>query len=195
MGGFHCRFPPTLQFQKVCVKISEHLRRIRINNQIFAPELRVIGDKGENLGVLKTADAIKIAREKELDLIEIAPTAKPPVAKIMDYGKFQYQENRKAREAKKKTKDSETKSIQIGIGTSAHDLELKAKKASEFLKQGHRIRVSLILKGRAKYMDKNFIEERLNRVLRLLTENYKVSDGPKRGPRGIMVIIEHVKDK
>jgi len=94
----------------------------------MAPELRVVSDDGQNLGILSTAEALRIAKEKELDLIEISPTAKPPVAKIMDYGKFLYQENRKAREAKKKAHGTETKAIQIGTGTSQHDLELKAKK-------------------------------------------------------------------
>ena len=169
------------------------MKRIRINNQITAPELRVIGDDGQNLGVISVAEAMKIAKEKELDLIEISPTARPPVAKIMDYGKFLYQENRKAREARKKAHETETKAIQIGTGTSQHDLELKAKRASKFLKEGHRIKVSLILKGRAKYMDKSFFEERLNRILKLITEDYKIADGPKKGPRGMYLIIERSK--
>ncbi len=159
----------------------------------MAPELRVISDDGQNLGIISVTEAMKIAKEKELDLIEISPTAKPPVAKIMDYGKFLYQENRKARETRKKAHETETKAIQIGTGTSQHDLELKAKKASKFLKEGNRIKVSLILKGRAKYMDRGFIDERINRVLKLITEDYKIADGPKKGPRGIHLIIERSK--
>ncbi|HDH03942.1 MAG TPA: translation initiation factor IF-3 [Candidatus Campbellbacteria bacterium] len=174
-------------------KINGRLKRIRINNQINASELRVVDDKGENLGVLKTMDALRIAKERELDLIEIAPTAKPPVAKIMDYGKFQYQEKKREKEAKKKVHETETKAIQLGIGTSQHDLELKSKKASEFLKEGHRIKISLILKGRAKYMDREFIKERLNRILNLITEDYRVAQEAKKGPRGIIMVIEHSK--
>ena len=145
------------------------------------------------MGVMSLTDALKGAQDKELDLIEISPTANPPVAKIMDYGKFLYQEQKKANEARKKAHETETKAVQIGVGTSQHDLELKAKKASDFLKAGHRIKVSLILKGRAKYMGKDFSEERINRILQLITEDYKIMDGPKKGPRGIYLIIEKAK--
>ena len=152
--------------------------------------MRVISDDGENLGVITTEEALKKAKEKELDLIEISPTAKPPVAKIMDYGKFHYQEQKKVKEAGKKAKTVEIKNIKIGIGTSEHDLELKAKKVSEFLKRGDRVKIDLVLRGRAKYLDKNFIEERLKRVLNFVSESHKIADGPRKGPRGISVIIE-----
>ncbi len=165
------------------------MRKARINNQITAPELQVVGDKGENLGVLDTTEALRIAKERELDLIEIAPTARPPVAKIMDYGKFQYQEDKKEREARKKVRETEIKAVQIGIGTSRHDLELKAKRASEFLKEGDRVKISLILKGRAKYMDRDFIKERMDRILNLITEKYKIAQEAKKGPRGINIVI------
>ena len=147
-------------------------------------------DKEGNLGVLSLTEALSRAKEKELDLIEIAPTAKPPVAKIMDYGKFQYQEQRKLKVAKKKVHTTETKAIQIGLSTGLHDLELKAKKASAFLKEGHRVKVSIILKGRAKYLARNFINERIDRVLNLVTEEHKVSQEARKGPRGIHLIIE-----
>lgn len=131
-----------------------------------------------------------MAKEKELDLIEIVPGANPPVAKIMNYGKFQYQEKKKEKEASKKSHGSETKSIKIGIGTSQHDLELKAKKISEFLKEKNRVKIDLKLRGRAKYMDDKFKKERLERILEFVGEDYKVADGPKKAPAGISIIIE-----
>lgn len=161
----------------------------------MAPELRVIDADGKNLGVLSTKDALSIAAGKELDLIEIVPNAQPPVAKIMDYGKFQYQEQKKQKEAVKKIRTTETKSVRIGLGTSHHDLELKAKKISEFLKEKNKVKIDMVLRGRAKYLDKDFINERLNRILNLITEDYKVSDGPKRGPAGINIIVEYGKNK
>jgi len=161
----------------------------------MAPELRVIDADGKNLGVLSTKNALSIAAGKELDLIEIVPNAQPPVAKIMDYGKFQYQEQKKQKEAVKKIQTTETKSVRIGLGTSQHDLELKAKKISEFLKEKNKVKIDLVLRGRAKYLDKDFINERLNRILNLITEDYKVSDGPKRGPAGINIIVEYGKNK
>ncbi len=130
-----------------------------------------------------------------MDLIEISPTANPPVAKIMDYGKFQYQENKKAQEAGKKAREVETKIIRLKIGTSQHDLEVKARQASEFLKEGHRIKVDLVLRGQAKYLDKNFLEERIRRILPFIAENCRIVDGPKRGPFGISLILEKEKIK
>ncbi len=153
--------------------------------------MRVIGDNGENFGVLKISEAIEKAKKLGLDLIEIAPTAIPPVAKIMDYGKFQYQKQKKHKGPK--TQVTETKGVRMGLGTSQHDLELKAKKISEFLKEGHRIRIELILRGRAKYIDKNFIQERIDRLLRLISEPHKISGAPMKGPRGIILTIEKTK--
>lgn len=167
--------------------------RERINNQIRAKEVRVIGTSNENLGVLPIMEALKLAQEKGLDLIEISPNATPPIAKIMDYGKYQYEANKKLKKAKAGAKQTETKSIQIKIGTGDHDLELKAKTASKWLEEGHRIKVELFLAGRAKYMDEKFLRERLDRLLHLITGEYKVSEGYKKGPKGITTIIEKAK--
>ena len=127
--------------------------RERINNQIRAKELRVLGSENTNLGVLSIKDALELAQSKGLDLIEVAPNANPPLAKIMDFGKYQYEANKKLKKSKSGAKHTETKSIQIKIGTGDHDLELKAKTGSKWLKEGHRIEVELFLAGRAKYMD------------------------------------------
>jgi translation initiation factor IF-3 len=167
--------------------------RERINNQIRATELRVIGFEGENLGVMATKDAIELARSKGLDLIEISPNATPPIAKIMEYGKFQYEQNKKQKKAKAGAKPTETKSIQVKIATGDHDLALKAKTASTWLKEGHRIKIELYLSGRAKYMQEAFLKERLERILHLITEHYKIADGFKKGPKGIVVTIERDK--
>ncbi|KKU68747.1 MAG: Translation initiation factor IF-3 [Parcubacteria group bacterium GW2011_GWA2_47_16] len=150
----------------------------------------MIGDEGQNYGVLSLQDAIKKAEELGLDLIEISPNAVPPIAKIMDFGKFQYAENKKQKAAKAKSHVTEVKSIQVKVGTGEHDLALKAKQASEWLKEGHRVRVNLFLTGRAKYMEMKFFQERIDRILRLLTEEYKVSDTAKKGPKGVSLMIE-----
>ncbi len=163
---------------------------VRINNQIIVPELRVIGAKGENLGVITFKEALDKARESGLDLIEISPKAIPPVAKIMDYGKFQYAENKKLKVAKTKAHTVEVKNIQVKVGTGDHDLELKAKKASEWLKEGNRIKVDLFLPGRTKYMDIKFLKERMDRVLKLITEEYKIADEAKKSPKGLSAVIE-----
>ena len=156
----------------------------------MASELRVLGPEGENFGVLSKDEAISKAEELELDLIEISPSAKPPIAKIMDYGKFLYDQKKKAKEAKAKSHKTETKNVQVKIGTGEHDLELKAKKASEWLKEGHRVKFDLYLRGRAKYLDKKFLEDRMGRMLKLLTVDYRVADGPKKSPKGLTAILE-----
>ena len=131
-----------------------------------------------------------MAEERELDLIEIAPHATPPVARIMDYGKYLYQKEKEEREAHKKQKENELKGIRIGLNTSLHDMQLKAKKAEEFMVEANKVKIDFILKGRAKYLDKNFIQERLNSFLSLLAVDYKIISAPKKGPRGLSLVIE-----
>lgn len=167
--------------------------RERINNQIRAKELRVIDSENQNLGVLSIKEALELAESKGLDLIEISPNANPPVGKIMDFGKYQYEASKKLKKAKAGARPTETKSIQIKIGTGDHDLELKAKTAGKWLKEGHRIKIELFLSGRAKYMEQKFLQERLDRVLHLITEDYKISDTYKRGPKGLFITIEKAK--
>ncbi len=162
----------------------------RINHQIRVAELRVIGPVGENFGVISLKDALDKAQAAGLDLIEISPSAVPPIAKIMDYGKFQYDQNKKLKAAKAKAHVIEVKTVQVKIGTGEHDLELKAKKASEWLKEGHRIKIDLFLTGRSKYMEFNFLKERLERILKLITEEYTIAEAPKKALKGLTVIIE-----
>lgn len=164
--------------------------KVRINHQIKAPELRVITADGDNLGVISISQALNEAANRGLDLIEISPSAQPPVAKIMDYGKYLYDEKKKAKDSKSRSHTSEIKNIQIKIGTGEHDLGLKAKKVSEWLTEGNRVKVDLYLIGRSKYMDIKFLEERLDRILKLVTVEYKVSQGPTKGPKGLTVIVE-----
>lgn len=166
---------------------------VRVGEAITAPELRVISESEGNLGVISREEALKKAAAAELDLIEISPKAEPPVAKIMDYGKYRYEEKKKARDARAKAHTTETKNIQVKIGTGEHDLEMKARKASKWLSEGHRIKLELYLRGRSKYLEKGFLEERLERFLKLITEEYKVADEAKKSPKGIAMIIERAK--
>ena len=164
--------------------------RVKINHQIKAPELRVITAEGENLGVIPLSTALAEAQKRTLDLIEISPTATPPVAKIMDYGKYLYDEKKKEKAAKAKTLTSELKIVQVKIGTGEHDLELKAKRVSEWLGESNRVKIDLFLIGRSKYMDLNFLKERLERLLKLVTVEYKVAQDVTKGPKGLSIVIE-----
>jgi len=166
--------------------------RIRINKAIRASELRVIGAAGENVGVISTSDALAMAEEANLDLIEISPNAKPPVAKIMDYGKYQYEQKKRAKEVKAKSHVTETKGIQVKIGTGDHDLTLKAKRVAAWLEEGHRVKIDLFLWGRYKYMEEGFLKERLERFLKLVPAEYKIADEIKRSPKGFTTTLERV---
>jgi len=145
--------------------------------------VRLIGPQGENFGVVATRDAIDKAQQMGFDLVEISPNAVPPIAKIVDYGKFLYSENKKQKSIKAKTHTVEVKSLQIKVGTGEHDLNLKAKKASEWLKEGHRVKIDLFLPGRTKYMNESFLKERMDRVFKLISEDFK----------GLTSIIERAK--
>ena len=126
-------------------------------------------------------------------MIEISPNANPPIVKIADYGKYKYEQNKKLKKAKAGSKTTETKSIQIKVGTGDGDLALKAKKASEWLKEGHRIKVELFLSGRSKFMPEQFLKDRLDRVLHLITENFKIAEDYKKGPKGPTITLERDK--
>lgn len=150
----------------------------------------MIGPEGENIGTLSLADALKKAEEFKLDLIEISPNANPPVAKITDYGEYRYDTKKKASKAKAKAHVTETKSVQVKIGTGEHDQQLKAKRAAEWLAEGHRVKVDLFLWGRYKYMDKDFLKERLERFLKIIPAEYKIADEIKKSPKGFTATIE-----
>jgi translation initiation factor IF-3 len=165
---------------------------LRTNHQIRSRELRVIGPTGENFGVISLEEALKKADEFGLDLIEISPTAVPPVCKIADFGKYQYEENKKAKAAKK-PHSVEVKNIQVKLATGENDLSLKARKASEWLSEGHRVKLDLFLPGRAKYLDVNFLKTRMDRLLALLTVPYNVATPPVKSPKGMTIIIEKGK--
>lgn len=164
--------------------------RTRINHAIRASELRVIGPEGENLGTLSLTEALKEAEKRKLDLIEISPKAKPPVAKITDFGQFRYETKRKASVAKAKAHVTETKSAQVKIGTGEHDQQLKAKRIAEWLNEGHRVKVDLFLWGRYKYMEPAFLKERLDRFMKIIPADYKIADPIKKSPKGYTSTIE-----
>ncbi|MFA5876752.1 MAG: translation initiation factor IF-3 [Candidatus Paceibacterota bacterium] len=164
--------------------------KTRINAQIRAPELRVIGPNGENVGVITLVEAMAQAKAVELDLIEVSPNATPPVAKIMDYGKFQYEQQKKDREIRAKSHITETKAVQVEVGTGENDLLRKARQAAGWLKEGHRVRVELFLKGRYKYMDPAFLKERLKRFVLLVPEDYRIAEDIQKGPKGFNMILE-----
>lgn len=178
-------------------KSNNPLRNHRtiMNDAIRAFELRVLGENNENLGIMKTNDALKMAKAQGVDLIITAENAVPPVAKIMDYGKFAYLENKKDNKKRVEDNSTETKVLRMTVGIGEGDLTVKAKQASEWLREGHRVKLELKLKGRANAIEHNFLKERLQRVLILLTENYKTAEPIKKIPNGMTMVIEKAKGK
>ncbi|MCI5066393.1 translation initiation factor IF-3 [bacterium] len=160
----------------------------RINTNIRVPEVRVIDDAGKQLGVMPTSHALRLAEEKELDLVEVAPNGKPPVCKFMDYGKFKYKEQKKETEAKKKRSETSIKELRIRYRTDSGDLETKLKKAREFLEEGDKVKFSMRFRGREiMYMDLGL--EKFNEIIEELKEVSEVDErSPARG-RQIYIVL------
>ncbi len=166
-----------------------------MNHEIRAPEVRVVGPSGENFGVLPLRDALSKAEELGLDLIEISAMARPPVAKITDYGKYTYEQKKKQREIKAKAHVTETKSVQVKIGTGERDKEIKAERTAEWLCEGHRVKIDLFLWGRYKFMEEVFLKERLQRFLDLIAVPHKIAEEMRRSPKGLSCTIERDRTK
>ena len=140
---FYCIFPLTHHTWR-WTTISD----LMINEQIRDKEIRLIGENGEQLGIMTSREAMQLAREAELDLVKIAPTAKPPVCKIVDYGKFKYEQVRKEKEARKKQRTIEIKEIRLSPNIDTNDLNTKINAARKFLTKGDKVKVTLRFRGR-----------------------------------------------
>ena len=174
-------------------KPQQQEKKPRANLQIRAPQLRVIDEKGGQLGILDTASALKTAHEKGLDLIEINPQASPPIAKIMDYGKYMYQKEKDGKSGKgKKTASQETKTVRIGLKTGEHDLRVKSALVDKFLEKNNKVRLEIFLRGREKAF-RNMAKEKLNFFLGYITSPYILEDFVKPTPTGFSLMIRPEK--
>ena len=156
---------------------------IRINEKITAPELRVVDETGEFIGVLPLADALAKAKEKGLDLIEIAPTAKPPVAKIMSYDKYRYQEEKKLKKQRAQQKTQGLKMVRITAKAAAHDLQVKLALVNKFLNEGNIVEIQLVLRGREK-ANKEWARQKMLGFMKTIGVEHKILLEPKYGMRG-----------
>ncbi|HFC36149.1 MAG TPA: translation initiation factor IF-3 [Candidatus Moranbacteria bacterium] len=162
--------------------------RYRVNEHIRVPVVFVVDEKGEKLGEMETGKALEIAHERELDLVEVAPNAQPPVCKIISYGKFQYSQSKQDRLSKAKQKKTGTKGIRLGMRTDEHDLAFKKKQAEKFLSKGHKVKIELRLKGREK-AHQDLAKENLRNFVESLDIPYKIEDDIKKFPGGFNVVI------
>lgn len=175
-------------------KNKEQQRFYRTNERIFASELRVIDSEGKQVGVLSKFEALKLAREQELDLVEIAPTAKPPVARIIDFKKFLYQEEKKKREEKKKSKNTETKEIRLGPFMDDHDLETMVRRAREFLEDNNKVKLVVRFKGR-QMGHPEFGQQIIRKAIGSLSDISKVDKDPHFEGRQLISMISPERKK
>ena len=160
----------------------------RINNQITAPELRVLGAQGENLGVLSRAQAFHLAVEAGLDLIEIAPNATPPVARIISHDKFRYQKEKEEKKQRLAQKAKGLKQVRITARAAENDLLIRVRQAEAFLKEGRQVEINLALRGREKG-NKEWARKKLEEFLRMITLPHEIIVPPRAGGRGFIAQI------
>jgi translation initiation factor IF-3 len=160
----------------------------RVNDRIRCPEIRLIGADGENLGVISPYRALELAVEAGLDLVEISPTATPPVCKIMDFGKYKYEVQKREAEARKKQKIIEIKEIKFRPGTDTHDYEVKMRSVTRFLEEGDKVKITLRFRGR-EMAHQELGLELLNRVAADVAQAGKVEAMPKLEGRQMVMMI------
>jgi len=162
--------------------------QIRINHRIRVPEIRVIGEEGEMLGIMPTNEALRRAQERGLDLVEVNPKAEPPVCKILDFGKYKYDEKKKAREAKRKQSVVEIKEIKLRPKTDDHDLDFKARAAQRFIGAGHKVKFTVRFRGR-EITHPEKAQEQLDWIVKQLEELANVEVRPMMEQRTMTLIM------
>jgi translation initiation factor IF-3 len=145
----------------------------RANERINVPEVRVIDETGTFLGVMKTADALKIAQEREMDLVEVSPKENPPVCKLLDFGAFKYQKEKEKRAQKAHAKQVEVKGIRLSVKMGAHDLNVRKNQALDFLASGDKLKIEIMLRGREKAHGE-LAEERIRDFMKNIEETYQL---------------------
>lgn len=167
------------------------MKRPLVNNQIRALRVRVIDKNGEQLGIMSLQQALQIAKERGLDLVQVTERVEPPVCKIVDYGKYLYSLQKKEKKSKKRA--GQLKGIRLSFGISDHDLKIRVRQAEKFLEKGNKVKVDLILRGREKALG-DFAKKKMEKFIEMLKESIpiKVERELKRGPRGLIMIITKV---
>ncbi len=168
---------------------------IRINEEIRAKEVRVVDREGNQLGIMALKEALKLSEEQRLDLVEIAPQAKPPVCRIMDFGKHRYEQSKKDKEARKKQKIVNVKEIKMRPNIETHDFNVKAKNASRFLKDGDKVKAMVVFRGR-EIVHPALGQQLLERLAEVLTEQAIIERQPKlEGKNMIMILAPRAENK
>lgn len=162
--------------------------RLRVNEQIRLPQVLLIDENGERVGTVDTPEALKRARAIGLDLVEVAPNLRPPVCKIIDYGKYQYEQEKSLSQQRKKNKSREDKEMRLSLGIDDHDLLIKAKKVDQFLSRLHKVRITVKFKGR-EMAHPELGRQIMEKFLTMLTAKYGVEKSPVFLNRQLFTII------
>jgi translation initiation factor IF-3 len=166
--------------------------RTRVNQQIRISPVRVIDQEGEQMGILPIERALEVAGELGLDLVEVAPMARPPVCRIMDYGKFKYEEQRKAREARKKQHHVQIKEVKLRPGIEDHDFDFKLRHARRFLEEGNKVKLTMMFRGRQMAHPEHG-REVLDRVVQEVQDVGKVESNPSMEGRSMTMVLAPLK--
>ena len=166
----------------------------RTNDRIRVPEVRLVGPNGEQVGVVRIEDAIRLAQEADLDLVEVAPNSKPPVAKIMDYGKFKYEEAQKAKEARRNQANTILKEVRFRLKIDTHDYETKRKRAEGFLQAGDKVKAMILFRGREQSRPEQGVRL-LQRFAEDVAEFGSVESTPTIDGRNMVMVIGPHKTK
>lgn len=163
-------------------------KELRVNEAVRCREIRLIGGQGEQLGVMHPRDAMKVAEEQGLDLVEVSPNSKPPVCKIMDYGKYKYEQRKKEREARKNQKTIEVKEVKLRPGIEDHDFNTKVHHAARFLGEGNKVKITIMFRGR-EITHPELGRELCERVAEDVQDIAKVEKAPKVEGRNMTMML------
>ncbi|MBP6924965.1 translation initiation factor IF-3 [Candidatus Saccharibacteria bacterium] len=163
-------------------------KSVRTNEAIRSRELRVIGQNGEQLGIMSSKEALKLAEEAGVDLVEISPNANPPVAKIIDWGKYQYQKMKEQQKNKRNAKSVEIKQMRFGLKIGSGDLEIKLRKIKKFLESGDKVKIQIVFKGR-EMAHKEIGFDMANKILSLLEEDAILEQKPQMAGRNLSLVV------
>jgi len=166
----------------------------RINDRIRVPEVRLVGPNGEQVGIVRVEDALRLAAENDLDLVEVAPQARPPVAKLMDYGKYKYEAAQKVRDARRNQSNVTTKEMKLRLKIDKHDYETKKGHVVRFLKEGDKVKITIMFRGREQSRPELGMEL-LRRLAADVTEHGFVESAPKQDGRNMLMVLAPTKKK
>jgi translation initiation factor IF-3 len=181
-------------FLRVCNERNPHISDPRTNDRIRVPQVRLVGPNGEQVGVVRIEDALRLAQEAELDLVEVAPNSVPPVVKIMDYGKFKYEQAQKLKEARRNQANTILKEVRFRLKIDKHDYETKRKRAEGFLQGGDKVKAMILFRGREQSRPEQGVRL-LQRFAEDVAEYGTVESTPTIDGRNMVMVIGPLKSK